>query len=272
MKLTASSVATWAAGHGLPIAKPATLKDDDAIAAIVGAAPDVMIVAAYGLLLPARVLAIPPLGCINIHASLLPRWRGAAPIQRALLAGDSETGISIMRMDAGLDTGPVLLEKRTSIAPDENAGSLTDRLAGLGAEAIVEALARIDSLVEIPQPGEGATYAKKITKSEAQIDWRRTNAEIDRQIRAFNPVPGAESWVAANPLKIWRAQPVEGEGQPGVLLQWSNSKLVVACGKGALELLEIQRPGSRRMTVRDYLRGTPLDAGVRFGEEPLASP
>jgi methionyl-tRNA formyltransferase len=202
----------------------------------------------------------------------LPRWRGAAPIQRALLAGDSETGISIMRMDAGLDTGPVLLEKRTSIAPDESAGTLTDRLSVLGAEAIVEALARIDSLVEIPQPGEGATYAKKIAKSEALIDWGRTNVEIDRQVRAFNPAPGAESVIAGNPLKIWRARPADGDGKPGALLQWSNSKLVVACGKGALELLEIQRPGSRRMAVRDYLSGTPLDGGVRFGEQPLASP
>ena len=272
MKLTPSAVGAWAAEHGLRVEKLATLKTDEAASILSSASPDVMVVAAYGLLLPPRVLALPRFGCINIHASLLPRWRGAAPIQRALLAGDRETGIAIMRMDAGLDTGPVLLEKRMPIGDEDTAGTLTERLADLGAEAIVEALANMPSLPERTQATAGVTYAQKISKAEARIDWARSNVEIDRQVRAFNPAPGAESRLQGEPLKIWRARAVEGTGSPGQMLRFRDSKLVVACGKGALELLEIQRPGSRRMGVADFLRGTPVDGGAMLGEEPLASP
>jgi len=272
MKLTPSAVGAWASSHSLVVAKPASLKADEAVALIRDVRPDVMVVAAYGLLLPANVLSIPPLGCINIHASLLPRWRGAAPIQRALLAGDPETGISIMRMEAGLDTGPVLLERRMPIGDEDTTGSLTDRLGDLGAAAVVEALAGIESLVATPQRPDGVTYAQKISRAEARIDWTRSPIEIDRQVRAFNPAPGAESQLLGSPLKIWRARPVAGSGFPGRVLQFRDSQLVVACGNGALELLEIQRPGARRMGVPEFLRGTPVDAEATLGEKPLASP
>jgi methionyl-tRNA formyltransferase len=272
MKLTPSAVAVEAMRRGLPVTKPASLKNDQAVEEIEAARSDVMVVAAYGLLLPARVLAVPRLGCINIHASLLPRWRGAAPIQRAILAGDPDTGISIMQMDQGLDTGPVLLEKRTPIGADETAGELTERLANLGADAILEVLEKLDSLVARPQPASGATYAGKLAKAEAQIDWTRPAVEVARQVRAFNPAPGAESRLGSEPLKIWRARVVPGAGQPGELLRTSDSKLVVACGDQALELLEIQRAGGRRMAAGDFLRGAILDAHTRLGEEPLASP
>jgi methionyl-tRNA formyltransferase len=272
MKLAASAVGSWAAEHALAIAKPPSLKPEEASAPIAAARPDVMVVAAYGLILPPRVLAIPRHGCINVHASLLPRWRGAAPIQRALLAGDRETGISIMRMDAGLDTGPVLLEKRTPILDEDTAGSLTERLAALGAEAIVEALRSLETLRASPQASEGAKYAPKILKAEARIDWNRTAKEIERQVRAFDPAPGAESFLAGQILKIWRVRAVPGGGPPGHLLQFRDGKLVVACGKEALELLEIQRPGGRRMAAAEFVRGASLAEGARLGQEPLASP
>jgi len=175
-------------------------------------------------------------------------------------------------MEAGLDTGPVLLEKRTPVREDDTTGSLTDRLEELGAQAIVEALAQVDSLTAIPQPAEGVTYAAKVSRAEAPIDWTRSNFQVERQVRAFDPAPGAESMLLGAPLKIWRAKAIAGDGEPGQLLQYSNSELVVACGKGALELLEIQRPGSRRMGVADFLRGVPLESGSLFGEKPLASP
>ncbi|MGL5003447.1 MAG: methionyl-tRNA formyltransferase, partial [Casimicrobium sp.] len=189
MKLTPSAVKTAALAHSIPVFQPATLKAPDAQTELAALKPDVMVVAAYGLILPQAVLDIPRLGCLNIHASLLPRWRGAAPIQRAILAGDTESGVCIMRMEAGLDTGAVLLEKRTTISAADTAGSLHDRLAALGAEAIVEVLRRLaqgDSPVEVPQPAEGVTYASKITTDEAQIDWRIDATQIDRVVRAFN--------------------------------------------------------------------------------------
>ena len=226
------------------------------------AAADVMVVAAYGLLLPVEVLAIPRLGCLNIHASLLPRWRGAAPIQRAILAGDSETGVGIMQMEKGLDTGPVLLEKRAPIGPEETSGELTVRLAALGADAIVDALGTLDSLVPRAQDASQATYAAKIAKPEARIDWSRSSEEIDRLVRAFNPAPGAEAAVGTEALKVWKARPVRGSGAPGEILEAEEGRLVVAAGSGAIQLLEIQRPGGRRVPAAEFLRGARLRRGA----------
>ena len=263
LRLTASAVSTTAEALGLPVAKPASLRDPVSWQPIQDAACDVMVVAAYGLLLPQAVLDIPHRGCLNIHASLLPRWRGAAPIQRAILAGDADTGISIMQMEAGLDTGPVLLEKRLAIAPHASTGTLTTSLAALGAEAIVEALARLDQLPAIPQDERRATYAAKVRKSEARIDWSRAAGEIDRLVRAFNPAPGAEAQLGGLPIKIWSAEPVPGKGAPGTWLS-IGPDIVVACGEGALRLLEVQRPGARRMAAEAFVRGSPDAARTPF--------
>ena len=217
---------------------------------------DVMVVAAYGLILPPAVLEIPARGCLNIHASLLPRWRGAAPIQRAILAGDERTGISIMRMDAGLDTGPVLLERALAIDARETTGSLTVRLAELGARAIVEALAELPHLTPRAQDGRLATYAAKVTKAEARIDWSGRCDEIDRQVRAFDPSPGAEAMLDGEVLKIWAAEPVPGmRGLPGSVVRGPKDELLVACGVGGMRLDLVQRPGGRKMNAADFLRG-----------------
>jgi methionyl-tRNA formyltransferase len=262
MRLTASAVAQTAEGLGLRLFKPATLRDADALATVREAAPDVLVVAAYGLILPPQVLAIPASGCINIHASLLPRWRGAAPIQRALLAGDATTGITLMRMDAGLDTGAILAMHEWPIGPRDTAGTLTDSLAALGARSIVESLARIDALEDRPQDNSRATYAAKITKPEARIDWNRSAAEVDRMIRAFNPAPGAESRLGGEPLKVWEAAPVAGAGKPGEVLETDGGRLVIGCGRDALQLRVVQRPGGKRLEAADFLRGTPLARGT----------
>jgi len=271
LKLKASAVADWAAARGLPVFKPGSLRIPEALIPIREASPEVVVVAAYGLLLPAALLSIPALGCLNIHASLLPRWRGAAPIQRAILAGDSRTGISIMRMDEGLDTGPVLLQEALSIGERETAGSLTETLAEVGSRAIVAVLADLPRLVPQPQQPEFAVHAPKIAKGEALIDWRQSAAEVDRQIRAFDPAPGAETTLGGQVLKLWQARPVEGAGRPGEVLYSRNSRLAVACGEGALEILCLQRAGSRRLTAADFLRGTPLEPGTPLGDKPLAS-
>jgi methionyl-tRNA formyltransferase len=262
MKLQASPVKQFALAHGLPVAQPRSLRldgkhPDDAAAAraaLAAAAPEVMVVAAYGLILPAWVLALPPRGCLNIHGSLLPRWRGAAPVQRAIEAGDAETGITIMQMDEGLDTGPMLLERALPIATDETGGALTAKLAALGAELIVQSLREIDHLVPREQPQTGATYAKKIDKAEAAIDWRSGAAAIERRIRAFDPFPGCSAELAGQPLKVWRAAVVPGQGAPGERLEAGPGRLVLACGEGALELLELQLPGGRRIVARDFLQ------------------
>jgi methionyl-tRNA formyltransferase len=255
MRLTSSAVALAAHKHGIAVMKPATLKQDDAPALLEALAPDVLVVAAYGLILPAKVLAIPGRGCFNIHASLLPRWRGAAPIQRALRAGDARTGISIMQMDEGLDTGPVLLERVHEIGPRETAGELTEALATLGAAAIVDALARLGELQPRAQDSTLATYANKITRPDARIDWSQDNAGVDRHVRAFNPVPGAETTLAGESLKVWSARPVEGSGTPGEVIVADDRRLLMACGRGALALDEVQRPGGKRLAIRDFLRG-----------------
>ena len=265
LKLTASAVSAIAAARSLPLHKPESLKPADAQAAIRAASADVMVVAAYGLILPQAVLDMPRHGCLNIHASLLPRWRGAAPIQRAILAGDPETGVGIMQMEAGLDTGPVLLEKSFPIGARETAGALTERLGRLGGEAIVEALANLASLSPREQDPSRATYAAKISKREATLDWRLPAGELDRRIRAFNPVPGAETVLAGEPLKIWEAWPAEGSGAPGTVLPAGPGRLRIACGSGALEVVSLQRAGARRVASAEFLRGYPIDAGAMLG-------
>jgi methionyl-tRNA formyltransferase len=265
LRLRPSAVAELASELGLAIAKPASLATPDAQALIAGAAPEVIVVAAYGLILPKSVLAIPSRGCLNIHASLLPRWRGAAPIQRAILAGDAETGVAIMEMEPGLDTGPVLLERRLPILRTDTAGTLTEKLADEGGRAIVDALERLHELVPRPQPAEGVTYASKIAKPESAMDWRLEAGELDRRIRAFNPVPGAETLLDGESLKIWEAEPVEASGVPGTVVAVVGGRPVVACGRGGLALTVLQRPGSRRMGSTEFLKGRPLPIGTTLG-------
>jgi methionyl-tRNA formyltransferase len=262
-----SPVKTLALERRLPLYQPATLKDDVVLERLGTVTADVMVVAAYGLILPQAVLDIPRHGALNIHASLLPRWRGAAPIQRALLAGDSSTGISIMRMDAGLDTGPVLLARRTAIDAQDTAGTLEQRLADIGATLIVEALERLGraTLEEHAQDESRATLAPKLQKAEVRIDWHADAARIQRQIRAFNPAPGCTSRIRGVELKLWRAAiAAASEGTPGCVLQADTAGVVVACGQGALRVTELQRPGGRKMPAAEFLRGFALAPGERF--------
>jgi methionyl-tRNA formyltransferase len=264
LKVQPGSVKELAQRHGLPVLQPRSLRldgkfPDDARAALEAlrvAVPEVMVVAAYGLILPRWVLELPPRGCLNIHGSLLPRWRGAAPIQRAIEAGDATTGITIMQMDAGLDTGPMLLAEALSIAESDTAATLHDRLAALGARLVVEALARLPSLVPRPQPTEGVTYAPKIDKAEAAIDWRQPAVQIERRLRAFDPFPGCNSVLAGQPIKLWRARVVPGEPgvTPGARLAAGPRRCVVACGEDALELLEVQLAGGRRQPAAEWLQ------------------
>jgi methionyl-tRNA formyltransferase len=272
LKPRQSAVAELAGSLGLPVAKPATLKSPEACAAIEAARPEVMVVAAYGLILPKSVLAIPRRGCLNIHASLLPRWRGAAPVQRAIQAGDAQTGVGIMVMEAGLDTGPVLLERSVAIGPADTAGSLTGKLAQLGAEAIVEALQDLDALTPRPQGSEGVTYAAKIEKAEAPLRWDLDAASLDRQIRAFDPFPGAETALGGEPLKVWQARPVAGHGEPGTVIGAQDGCPVVACGKGALVLTVVQKAGARRMPASDFVTARPMPVGTRLGGAAAGNP
>jgi methionyl-tRNA formyltransferase len=267
MKLTASAVKSLALEQGLALRQPASLKEAAEQEPLRRAAADAMVVAAYGLILPRAVLEIPRLGCLNIHASLLPRWRGAAPIQRALLAGDSETGITIMQMDAGLDTGDILLAERVAILPEDTAGTLHDRLAVLGAQCITRALALLGAgkLPRRPQDEALATYAPKVSKREAALDWGRDAQELARAVRAFDPFPGAHAELEGVALKIWRAAPLPAEGRaPGEVLAAGREGILVACGSGSLRLEVLQRPGGRRMTAAEFLAGHPLAPGVRF--------
>ena len=260
-----SAVKTLALKLGLDVQQPASLKGDDVVSSLTRCSPEALVVAAYGLIVPRAVLSVPRRGGINIHASLLPRWRGAAPIQRALLAGDEETGISIMQMDEGLDTGPVLLQEPVAITPDDTAQSLHDRLAVLGADLIVRALAA--PLQARAQDESRATYAAKIAKNEARIDWNAPAQAIDRTIRAFNPAPGALSSYGGLPLKIWRATPVSAaHAVPGVVLQADASGLLVGCGAGtATRLLELQRAGGKRLSASAFVAGSAIAAGDRLG-------
>jgi len=268
LRKSASPVKQLASSYGLSIAQPQTLRDEKILAQLRSLGAQAMVVAAYGLILPSAVLDLFPVGCINIHASLLPRWRGAAPIQRAILAGDRETGISIMRMEQGLDTGPVYLTSSIPILPDDSAGSLHDRLATLGARCIVEALPRISkgALAPVPQRTVGISYAHKITKPEAAIDWERDSLAADRQVRAFNPSPGAFSLLRHEPVKIWRAFAADrGTGAPGEILGCGPDGIEVACGRGMLKITELQKAGGIRLSAAEFLRGFSPAAGERFG-------
>lgn len=254
-------VAARAEALGIPVRTPVKLRDAGAIAEFAGFAPEVAVVAAYGLILPQAVLDVPARGCLNIHASLLPRWRGAAPIQRAIMAGDAETGVCIMQMAAGLDTGPVLLRRATEIGPRDTAGSLHDRLAGIGAEAVVDALSRLDTLTPEPQPEAGVTYAAKIDKAEARVDWSRPATEVDRLIRGLAPFPGAWTEIGGERVKLLLSERADGTGAPGTVLDG----LTIACGAGAVRILTVQRAGRGAMQADDFLRGTPVPAGTRLG-------
>ncbi|WP_395349671.1 methionyl-tRNA formyltransferase [Variovorax sp. UC122_21] len=276
MKLQASPVKQCALANGWPVAQPRSLRldgkyPDEAAAAreaLLAARADVMVVAAYGLILPQWVLDLPRLGCLNIHASLLPRWRGAAPIHRAIEAGDARTGITIMQMDAGLDTGDMLSVEALEIG-DDNTARLHDRLAALGGRMIVEALAGAAEgrLVRTPQPAEGVTYANKVEKQEALIDWQRPAAEIVRRIRAFDPFPGANSPLENETIKLWAAHAVPGtvSDAPGTILAVTGDGIAVAAADAVVTVTELQRPGGKRLGVADFLRGFDLKTGQVFG-------
>jgi methionyl-tRNA formyltransferase len=287
-QLAASPVKLAAVERQIPVSQPVTLKTEADRAALASWRPDVLVVVAYGLILPRAALELPRLGCVNIHGSLLPRWRGAAPIQRAILAGDAETGVCIMRMDVGLDTGPVYLERRTAISRQDTGGSLHDRLAALGAAAVVEVLDQLaaGSAQSMPQPDDGVTYAAKIDKSEALIDWSRPALEIERQVRAFNPWPVAETRLDGEQLRIYAAEAVEWPAAPaaarsvahahappvgigpspdaGRIVDIRGDAIIVACGNGHLALKELQRPGKRPVSARDLINTLNL-AGRRLG-------
>ena len=261
-KLTPSPVKQAALAAGIAVEQPESLKPADVQQALADYRPDLLVVVAYGLILPRKVLAIPRLGCWNVHASLLPRWRGAAPIQRAILAGDRESGVDLMRMEAGLDTGPVLLERRTPISRDDTGGSLHDRLAMLGAEALAEGLRRTlagEALVATPQPEDGVTYAHKLDKAEAKLDFSRSALELERQVLAFDPWPVAEGEIAGEPLRIWAAHAIELDhhAAPGRVLAAGRDGIDLACGSGALRVTAVQRAGGKRIGAIDYLNARP---------------
>lgn len=274
MQLQASSVKQYALAHGMEVAQPLSLRMDakdpqraeEARAAherLMALDYDVMVVAAYGLILPRSTLDIKP--CINIHGSLLPRWRGAAPIQRAIEAGDADTGVTIMGMEEGLDTGPMMLIERVAIADTDTTGSLHDKLAALGGRMIVEALRKMEAgqLASVPQPEEGVTYAAKIAKEEAKLDFSLPAEVLWRRVRAFNPFPGAQGQVDGVTVKLWNAELAPGQGEPGQVLAADAQGIVVACGEGALRLLELQKPGGKRLPAQEFLKSFPL-AGKSF--------
>jgi len=274
MQLQASSVKQYAVAHGMPVAQPLSLRTDSkdpqraeearaAHALLSTLDYDVMVVAAYGLILPRSTLDIRP--CINIHGSLLPRWRGAAPIHRAIESGDVETGVTIMEMEEGLDTGPMLLIERLPIADSDTTGSLHDKLADMGGRMIVEALRKLQAgdLPATPQPEAGVTYAAKISKEEAKLDFSQSAEVLARKIRAFNPFPGANGVVEGTSVKIWNAEAVAARGTPGQVLQADAQGIVVACGAGALRLNELQKPGGKRLVATEFLKSFPL-AGLQF--------
>jgi methionyl-tRNA formyltransferase len=269
-KLTPSPVKQLALQHQLTVLQPASLKTAEATEQLRALDADVMVVAAYGLLLPPKVLEMPRYGCLNIHASLLPRWRGAAPIQRAILAGDKETGITIMQMDQGLDTGAMLLKLTCPITRQDTAASLHDRLASLGAEAIITALDQLPTLIPTPQDDREATYAAKLTKQEAIIDWHLPAEDLDRLIRAFNPWPVAQTSVNGQTLRIWSAQPLADKANvpPGTVIGRDKQGIDIACGEGVLHLTRLQPAGSKPMDVAAFLNGRPdwLTPGTQLGE------
>jgi len=264
--LAASPVKKLAAARGIQVTQPECLRDAQAQAELEHLGADVFVVAAYGLILPQPVLDLPRYGAINIHASLLPRWRGATPIQRALLAGDRDTGVSIMQMDAGLDTGPVLMQEKIPVLENDTTGTLHDRLAELGAKLIVQALDALEAGVikATPQPADGVTYAAKLDKRDARVDWRESAVTVNRQVRALNPSPGADARVRGVEVKIWRCAAAAGRGKPGEILSVGPHGLCVACAEGALLITELQRSGGKRLPTAEFLRGFPLSSGERF--------
>ncbi len=268
MRLKPSPVKALALQLGLAVYQPEHLKSEAARQPIAEAKCDAMVVAAYGLILPPPVLALPRLGCVNIHASLLPRWRGAAPIQRAILAGDRDTGITLMQMAAGLDTGPILATARLAIGEEETAGSLHDRLAALGAREIVALLPRLAAgeVVPMPQDDRLAVYADKIKKEEARIDWTQPASVVHRQVRAFNPQPGAWTILGGEVIKLWQVRVESGVGRPGEVLEASRAGILVACGEGAVRIAELQRAGGRRLDAAAFLAGQPLPPGSHLGD------
>ncbi len=279
LKEQPSAVKALALERGLAVLQPGSLKAEADRAAALAIPVDVLVVAAYGLILPQAVLDWPRYGCLNVHASILPRWRGAAPIERALLAGDVETGITIMQMDAGLDTGPTTDVLRVPVAPRETAATLTVKLAAAGATAIVAAVRHLEregALASTPQAQQGACYAPKIDKIEATIDWRASAEAIDRQVRAFDPVPGAGTVLAGEPIKLWGAAPSAlpmPAATPGTVLAAGPKGMLVACGEGALRIDEVQPAGGRRMGIAAFIAGRRIAPGTRFGGEPrLAAP
>ena len=263
MTLRPSPVKTLAQREGIEVFQPLSLKDSETQERIREIQADVMIVAAYGLLLPQSVLDMPHFGCLNVHASLLPRWRGAAPIQRAILAGDSESGVCIMQMEAGLDTGPVLYSGNLPIAVDETAGTLHDKLMKLGGRLIVEALPRLP-VAAVPQSEVGVTYAAKIEKHEAQLDWRMSAEQLLRQIRAFNPFPGAFASFNGTVIKVWCAKSAMVSASPGTIVTTGGQGIVVACGTGGICLTELQKAGGKRLSAVQFLAGNPVQAGAVF--------
>jgi methionyl-tRNA formyltransferase len=274
LKLLPAPVKAFAAAHGIAVAQPRGLRLDGrfaadaetARAALAAAAPEAIVVAAYGLILPTWMLDLPRLGCLNIHASLLPRWRGAAPIQRAIEAGDDLTGVTLMQMDAGLDTGAMLLRRETPIHPADTAATLQARLAVTGGELAVQGLAALcrDELSAHPQPDAGVTYAHKIGKAEALIDWRESAAAIERRLRAFDPFPGAKGILDGETLSCWRGEVRSATGRPGEVLSLDGGALTVACGEGSLALTELQRAGGRRLPAAEFLRGRAPRVGAVF--------
>lgn len=267
MQWTASPVKQLAQQYDIPVWQPATLKAETIQQQLRELGAEVMVVTAYGLILPAAVLQIPRFGCLNIHASLLPRWRGAAPIQRAILAGDDETGITIMQMDTGLDTGDSLMQKRCAITGDDTAQTLHDKLAVLGAEGIVEALRLLEQGGLHPQKqGEGAAcYAPKLDKAEARMDWNRPASELARAVRAYNPFPVAQSELRGTPVKVWHARVGSGAGSPGRVLSVGRAGIEVACGEGSLVMEVMQKPGGKILPAAQFTQGFPIMAGESFG-------
>ena len=268
MRPAQSAVKRLALQQEIEIFQPTTLKDPATLGRIVSARPELLVVAAYGLILPQAALECAPLGALNVHASLLPRWRGAAPIQRAILAGDRESGITIMKMDAGLDTGSMLAQRAISITEEDDAGTLHDRLAALGAEMIVAALTAVETgrASYTPQPAAGVTYARKVDKPELTVNWLRPAQELARVIRAFRPTPGASSTLEGVGVKIWQARVTQGSGEPGCALEAGPRGIVIACGQGALVVTQLQRAGGKRLSAEEFLRGHAIVSGTRFGK------
>lgn len=260
-KARAVPVQIRAEALGLPVRHPVSLRSTEAQAEFAALEPDVAVVVAYGLILPRAILEAPDYGCLNIHASLLPRWRGAAPIHRAIMSGDTETGVCILQMDAGLDTGPVLLREATPIGPGDTTGALHDRLAEIGARLIVQALDRLPALQPAPQPEDGVTYAAKIDKAEAQVDWTRPAVEVDRLIRGLSPFPGAWTEIGGERVKLLASRLAEGQGAPGTVL---DDALTVACGEGAIRILRLQRAGKAPQDRDTFLRGRPVAEGTQL--------